>query len=531
MSSSTNNVIVDIDTVDITESPDPIDLIDKLDGPPAVDLLQSPELQRRILEFIANPIHSQLKFGECYHKPKKISTSIVDKCGVRVSNPEHKTYYFRCLMGNCYSKQTLIKLSKTSTSRATTHHQQAHSTIAPKTETPQKNIVALQRVLDSTDATFCNDPARFFQVNISAWQSEHCITFNAFESQRWKILSKKFPIPGGEGLTKLPLRKLLIEHYVSVKHTIVGALKDAMATYRIPFISINLDLITGKTNNKKYIGMRISWNHISKMHSRNLAVREYSPSATDLATHKASQLLADWMAGILAEFGIDKDAHLLTSASDSGSDVKRALEIVVPTMREWCQSHITNLALQEAFGTGKSGTNCKNADARSAFKILHKWIESVNKSGRLKAVFDEEVTQKFGRPLKLLKNTPQHRWSSVEDSIAGVLIAWDTLVYTTNLMDMEFPLEPYNKLLTEWYSVLQRPRDIQKYSQYTKKFVIIDIYIRMAKMFVTVLNPAMPLTITDPKKRPLVLNGLEQDEEQPIETPADELDPLTTKVR
>lgn len=144
MSSSTNNAVVNIDTVDITESQDPseIDLTDypSPSDPPPVDILQSPELKRRIEEFIANPIHSGLKFGESYQKPKKISTSIVDKCGVRVCNQEKKSYFFRCMMGKCYGKQTLIKISKTSTSRATAHLQECHSTVAPKTEVTQKTL-------------------------------------------------------------------------------------------------------------------------------------------------------------------------------------------------------------------------------------------------------------------------------------------------------------------------------------------------------------------------------------------------------
>jgi hypothetical protein len=51
------------------------------------------------------------------------------------------------------------------------------------------------------------------------------------------------------------------------------------------------------------------------------------------------------------EFGIDFFRGVLTGSGDSGSDVKRAMEVLLGTLREWCVSHLINLALVDAFGT------------------------------------------------------------------------------------------------------------------------------------------------------------------------------------
>ena len=66
---------------------------------------------------------------------------------------------------------------------------------------------------------------------------------------------------------------------------------------------------------------------------------------------KASELLMKWCKIILEEFNIAEEDHILTSCSGSGSDVMRALVKVQPTMHKWCVSHLTRVALADAFGS------------------------------------------------------------------------------------------------------------------------------------------------------------------------------------
>ncbi len=130
--------------------------------------------------------------------------------------------------------------------------------------------------------------------------------------------------------------------------------------------------------------------------SWNLAVRGYNPSAESVANIRASDLLVEWMKLILQEFHITADDHVLTSCTDSGSDVKRALEVVFPTIREWCVSHLLHLALADAFGSSVDPNKTKNSEVRDLMSSCRKVIETVNKSKLLKIKIDSEMLQEFG---------------------------------------------------------------------------------------------------------------------------------------
>jgi hypothetical protein len=67
---------------------------------------------------------------------------------------------------------------------------------------------------------------------------------------------------------------------------------------------------------------------------------------------------------ILKEFHIEAEDDVLTSCTDSGSDVKRALELVFPTIRELCVSHLLHLVLADAFGSHVDPKKTKNSEVR-----------------------------------------------------------------------------------------------------------------------------------------------------------------------
>ena len=67
------------------------------------------------------------------------------------------------------------------------------------------------------------------------------------------------------------------------------------------------------------------------MKSWNLAVRGYNPTENEIEEGRASALLVTWLQHILREYDIDPEEDILTSCTDSGSDVKRALEVEFPT--------------------------------------------------------------------------------------------------------------------------------------------------------------------------------------------------------
>jgi hypothetical protein len=115
--------------------------------------------------------------------------------------------------------------------------------------------------------------------------------------------------------------------------------------------------------------------------------------------------LHKWSLGVLEEFDIKVMLDVLTSTSDSGSDVKRTLDILIDAWWEWCISHLIHLALTEAFGTSIDPNNSKNVDTCCFFQRIKKVIEAVNKSEYLQGAFKEVMLELLETYLKLL-NSP-----------------------------------------------------------------------------------------------------------------------------
>ena len=188
---------------------------------------------------------------------------------------------------------------------------------------------------------------------------------------------------------------------MTIKQFIIKNIKEAKVLYNIPFISVSLDLIQNAVQNKKLIGVRVSYVCGSTITSWNLAVRGYNPTEEVMKNSQASDLLVLWMKIILQEFEVDPEADVLTSCTDSGSDVKRALEVVFPTHREWCVSHLIHLALADAFGSSVDPNKTKNTEVRELMNACRKVIETVNKSKLLKLRVDKNMLEDFGRITKL----------------------------------------------------------------------------------------------------------------------------------
>ncbi len=111
----------------------------------------------------------------------------------------------------------------------------------------------------------------------------------------------------------------------------------------------------------------------------NLAVRRFAWTTNERQAKQLSTILHEWSSGVFEEFGIKVMLDVLTSISDSGSDVKRTLDILIDVWWEWCISHLIHLAFMELFGTSIDPNNSKNVDARCFFQRIKKVIEVVNK--------------------------------------------------------------------------------------------------------------------------------------------------------
>jgi hypothetical protein len=174
--------------------------------------------------------------------------------------------------------------------------------------------------------------------------------------------------------------------------------------------------------------------------SHNLAVCGYKPTENQTtAGISASELLIAWTKMILLEFSIDAEADILTSCTDSSSDVKKALEKVLPTLWEWCISHLSHLALTDAFGSSLDPAKSRNVEVRDLLNQCRKVMEKINKSKQLKATFDGLVLNDVGRALKM-KNSPAHMSSATEGVLERLLWLWSHVQNAFNETNAVFPI-------------------------------------------------------------------------------------------
>jgi hypothetical protein len=146
-----------------------------------------------------------------------------------------------------------------------------------------------------------------------------------------------------------------------------------------------------------------------------------------------------WCKVILEEFNINAQEQILTSCTDSGSNVKRAVEQVLPTMREWCVSHLMHLTLADAFGSSIAPAKSKNSSIRDVISKCRKVIEKVNKSKVLKEKVEQKMKEQHGKIVKL-RNSPAHRWSAMEDVLVRLIKYFDILHHSFLETDSIFTL-------------------------------------------------------------------------------------------
>jgi hypothetical protein len=243
-------------------------------------------------------------------------------------------------------------------------------------------------------------------MQLGAWFVEQSISYNAFTTRRWQLIGHQLPIREG-GMKSINIRKLHVELYTTCKKIIIMSLAEARSFFTIKYLLLYLDLIKSKMSNQKYLALRVCFNTSTRFNiGYNLAVRRFAPTTDERQVEHSqlSTILHEWSSGVLEEFGIKVMLDVLTNTSDSGSNVKRTLDILIDAWWEWCLSHLIHLALTEAFDTSIDPNNSKNVDARCFFQKIKKVIEAVNKSEYLQGAFEEAMLELLETYLKLLNS-------------------------------------------------------------------------------------------------------------------------------
>jgi hypothetical protein len=361
---------------------------------------------------------------------------------------------------------------------------------------------------------------------LGTWSAEQSISYNAFTTRRWQLIGRQLPIGEG-GMKSINICKLHVELYTTCKKIIIMSFAEARSFFTIKYLALYLDLINNKMSNQKYLALRMCFNTSTMFNiGYNLAVRRFAPITDERQAEQLSTILHEWSSGILEEFGIKVMLDVLTSTSDSGSDVKRTLDILIDVWWEWCISHLIHLALTEAFGTSIDLNNSKNVDAHCFFQRIKKVIEAMNKSEYLQGAFEEAMLELLEMYLKLL-NSPQHRWSSTTFVLERILIAWKPLLQAYRKLNRPVPLIDMDRTLCiKFYSMIEPIRAIQIKAQAMQTFVIIDVYVMLYSLYTTVLDVNKSFELIIPVRRQL---GFEDPD--PVLRSHDVLQPATREAR
>ena len=321
--------------------------------------------------------HPKLTDHATLYKPRnRAGTSSLDKHGVRVRDVrldkegnEQPVLKWFCLVGDCANGadghcKTSINFTEKTTNHASNHLKNAHQILSTKTASYEENVRRLNQVIQRASLGYKKDPSRFYFLNFGTWAALHNVPFAAFTGDAWNTIASHLPAGNGSSLLNLDVRRAQVEQYVHLKGIVVAELNEAKNRFRgLPFLCLNLDLYQNKISGDKYIGLRVSWSWSGKLFSRNLSMRWYNPSFADKENVKdATELLYKWSMGVLAEFGIVEQEHIFTSSGDGGSDVKKLMQKSIKAMREWCISHLLNVAMVDAFGTNPHLKYCKNRE-------------------------------------------------------------------------------------------------------------------------------------------------------------------------
>jgi hypothetical protein len=162
---------------------------------------------------------------------------------------------------------------------------------------------------------------------------------------------------------------------------------------------------------------------------------------------------------------------LLTSSVDHGPDIRKAARELTKHS-EWCIGHMENRACVEGFGTTLSEKESKFPESRKFFQKIRKVVETLNKSGNLKKKFQDLYAEITGSSkVAMLRNSPQHRWSSI-DAVLMDLIKYDELLREAHRKEnIQYSLTAEDtEQMVEFYALLEKATSVQKQSQYTKEF-------------------------------------------------------------
>jgi len=422
-----------------------------------------PAINQRIADFDLTTYKDSN--GRMYHDEYVIvnksssGTSILFQAGIRLKLKEGTTGAFICCVPGCDSYSNPIKLQKSSTGEATKHLNAKHNIKSAVTQSKLENRLFASNntaAAKKAMAKYHNDPRRFYSLEYTkAMVIAELLPFSHADNPRQRLfrslsMVQDFP----KNLSGKRVKVCLIEIYAALKANIASVMEEAKEIYvGLPFIHLSMDLWKSLKSGEKYIGIKIYFSLHGQTRKFSLAIRLFDPNPAIRSSSQLSDILKSWTVSVLKEFGIS-EKMVIGSTSDSGTDVKRCLNVCFNINWEWCLAHMANCALVEASGTTKDPQKSKNKEFRKLNKMAKSvfglFIKSPTAETELKVCLEAVNLNPEAKVL----SWKHHRWCSFVRCLGRLLYMWPALVLYYSQRGTIFSLTERKRELIQCYSIL-----------------------------------------------------------------------------
>lgn len=423
------------------------------------------------------------------------SKSIVFQYGVKLVQFEGEKLNRRvkgrwyCLLEPCFSSKKNLSLDHSSTSNVAQHLERVHSILSTRTQKLIDNQ-KLSRTKKSIGVRMSKSfPERYYYLVAALHAALNGVSFRSIcgdDFARFFVAIEDFP-----KLYEKKLKNFLLDIYMYVMNECRQKLQSMKKKYKVPFLHLSADIYTSTILQVKFLGLRAAYIDLDNLSfkSFNLGVKVFEPSTMERSKKShLSDVMFEWVKEIFSSFNISED-DIMSTTSDSGSDIKRLMSKCLGKPSEWCLAHLLNCALVDAFGVSQSIKNCKNLEARAISTSLRRVIEHVNKSPKARTIIREHQKALGGKEERLA-NFINQRWASAyivyEKFLRNYKILYDYVGYENTKFN--WPPELKKRVVQEFYSILKVIWDIIRKSQ-NDNICALDVLSELYAFYVTNLQP------------------------------------------
>lgn len=234
-------------------------------------------------------------------------------------------------------------------------------------------------------------------------------------------------------------------------------------------------------------------------------VKHYAP-ATELDSHKASEVLLKVFESTLGEFGLTL-SDLASGTTDSVSEIEAmCVNGLVPLgiAWDWCMCHAASKSSEHAFGTNANPAESVNKASRELLEVVVRVAQRLNKFPAMKKKFDDlELELELVQELFKGSDLSPQRWPILTRVLERIIRLWNPIRELYTNIGEVFPLERGDNRegILQLYSLLQPLSAIAGDVQYYGVPMTAEMHMAFAVLKMRVLDPTKPLKVSEILKK------------------------------